>query len=478
MSGYQLPRGWAQEAIGELFDVNPGKPPADLFPAATPVSFVPMGAVDAASGVITQPQECPFGKVRSGYTSFASGDVILAKITPCFENGKAAVARELRNGLGFGSSEFHVLRPRGAVLAEYLFHFIRQQCFRDEAAERMTGTAGQARVPVDYLKEVELPFPPLAEQHRLVGKVEALLARVNAISDRLAKVPVILKRFRQAVLAAACSGRLTEDWLARKSEEAWTSSNVDSVCELVVDCPHSTPKWTERGEVCLRTTNFSVRGLDLSEVRYVSRQTYEQRTARLAPRAGDVVYSREGGILGVACVIPKGLPACLGQRMMLMRCRPAVIRSEFLCYVLNSPVTLAVVRELTGGTASPHLNVGDIRQLAIPLPSLAEQDEIVGRVHALLALTDSIERRVAAATADGDKLRQAIMTKAFRGELVPTEAELARQEGREYEPASVLLERVRMDRAAATRYADNWRPRRVSAGAKVARRAEGSDARS
>lgn len=111
-----------------------------------------MGAVDAASGTVTQREERPFSSVRKGYTAFAEGDVILAKITPCFENGKIAIARGLCSGLGFGSSEFHVFRPRGAVLSEYFFHFLRQEKFREDAADHMTSTAGQARLPADYVK--------------------------------------------------------------------------------------------------------------------------------------------------------------------------------------------------------------------------------------------------------------------------------------------------------------------------------------
>jgi len=287
-------------------------------------------------------------------------------------------------------------------------------------------------------------------------------------------VPAILKRFRQAVLAAACSGRLTEGWRERHSNEwhtsaakprlhentppggfaeelpsTWLHGSVSGVSSEIVDCPHSTPKWTIEGEVCLRTTNFRVGRLDLSERRYVSRQTYQERIGRLQPMPGDVVYSREGGILGIACVIPKGLQTCLGQRMMLMRTH-VWFMPAFLMHVLNSPATNKIVEALTGGTASPHLNVGDVKDFPVPVPPTSEQNEIIRRVDALFKLADVIEQRLSAASRQVDKLTQAVLAKAFRGELVPTEAELARTEGRDYEPASVLLDRVRAERAAST----------------------------
>jgi type I restriction enzyme S subunit len=394
----------------------------------------------------------------------------MAKITPCMENGKAAIAHALQNGLGFGSTEFHILRSNGSVLPAYVYLFIRQEVFRRAAEEEMTGSVGQKRVPAGFLAQADIPLPPFTEQQRIVAKVEALLARVNAARQRLAKVPAILKRFRQAVLAAACSGRLSENWRSCEIEiqrtpntladardgvldengetypKGWRSCTLAAVCSAVVDCPHSTPKWTEAGEICLRTTNFRPGWLDLSEVRFVSPATYRERIMRLEPQAGDVLYSREGGILGIACLIPPNLRACLGQRMMLMRTNGR-IQPEFLMHVLNSPPILEVVKSLTGGTASPHLNVGDVKAFTVPVPSLPEQREIVRRIEELFKLADAIEKSVAAATQRTDKLTQAILAKAFRGELVPTEAELARQEGRDYEPASALLERIRAERA-------------------------------
>jgi type I restriction enzyme, S subunit len=466
----EMPEGWLLVPIPEVCQLNPSKPAQDALTPETPVTFVPMPAVDADSGAIATPLTRPFAEVRKGFTAFRDYDVIMAKITPCMENGKAAIARNLENGHGFGSTEFHVFRSSPAILPEFVFYFVRQESFRRTAADEMTGSVGQKRVPVAFLQRAEIPLPPLAEQKRIVAKVETLLARVNAARQRLAKVPALLKRFRQSVLAAACSGQLTQEWRATLSPgsnydgtpddfpNSWRLEKVGDVCSAVVDCPHSTPKWTESGEICLRTTNFLPGYLDLSEVRHVSKQTYQERIARLEPRPGDVVYSREGGILGIACMIPKELKTCLGQRMMLLRSSDRLL-PPFLMNILNSPSTLDIVRDMTGGSASPHLNVGDVKQFDIPVPPLAEQHEIVRRVEALLSRADRIEKRLATATRRVETLTQAILAQAFRGELVPTEAELARREGRDYEPASALLERIRAARVGDGNGKKPGRPR-------------------
>ncbi|MBC7822075.1 MAG: restriction endonuclease subunit S, partial [Planctomycetaceae bacterium] len=303
--------------------------------------------------------------------------------------------------------------------------------------------------------------PPLAEQRRIVGKLELLLGKVSSSQQRLSRVPGLLKRFRQSVLAAACSGKLTADWREENEAvpidspteidiptgfptlpESWSWTTLESVCVNVVDCPHSTPKWTDAGKLCIRTTNFRPGILDLSEVRFVSAATFNERIERLRPEPGDIVYSREGGILGIACQIPPSVQLCLGQRMMLFR-----VGSEYtatlLMHWLNSSVITHRVQELTGGSASPHLNVRDIKAFPTPLPPLSEQQEIVRRVEKLFAFADQIEARLRQAQAHVDRLTQSLLAKAFRGELVPTEHTLAEREHRSYEPAADLLKRIR-----------------------------------
>src|SRR5262249_4048318 len=132
---------------------DPPKPPANTLAPDALVTFVPMPAVDAERGEITHPQLRPFSDVRRGFTAFREDDVIMAKITPCMENGKAAIARNLREGFGYGSTEFHVLRPKEGILSEFIYHFIRQESYRRLAESEMTGSVGQKRVPVSFLEQ-------------------------------------------------------------------------------------------------------------------------------------------------------------------------------------------------------------------------------------------------------------------------------------------------------------------------------------
>src|SRR5712692_994514 len=139
---YELPDGWVWVSLGDVCAINPRHERGALADDQA-VSFVPMASVDHKSGAVSAASIRPYGEVRKGFTHFAEGDVLFARITPCMENGKIAVARNLVNGLGCGTTEFHVLRSLGGILPEYIHRYLRQESFRRSASANMSGTAGQ-----------------------------------------------------------------------------------------------------------------------------------------------------------------------------------------------------------------------------------------------------------------------------------------------------------------------------------------------
>ena len=168
---------WPHVRIGDVCDLNPRLPKTHTLNDDDAVSFVPMAAVSELSGTIQTRSTRRFAEVRKGYTPFQNNDVLFAKITPCMENGKAAIARDLVHGYGFGSTEFHVLRAGEIVLPEWLHFFVRQATFRHEAKRNFTGTGGQQRVPATFVANTLIPLPPLPEQRRIVD----LLTRAEGI---------------------------------------------------------------------------------------------------------------------------------------------------------------------------------------------------------------------------------------------------------------------------------------------------------
>jgi type I restriction enzyme, S subunit len=173
---FEIPPNWRWTQIAELGEVAPrNQAPDDLR-----ASFVPMSLIAAEYGVPNEHQVRAWGGIKKGYTHFAEGDVGLAKITPCFENCKSTVFRNLTGGLGSGTTELHVVRPI-LVDPDYILIFLKSPYFIEAGIPRMTGTAGQKRVPLEYFAHSPFPLPPLAEQRRIVAKVNELMA----LCDRL-----------------------------------------------------------------------------------------------------------------------------------------------------------------------------------------------------------------------------------------------------------------------------------------------------
>ena len=182
MTGTQnadLPAGWELVDLRTIAEVNP-KLDKSVYADKLTVSFVPMPAVEAGTGVIDVSQTRRIDEVKKGYTPFREGDVLFAKITPCMENGKMAVVPALENDLAFGSTEFHVLRPHREIRAEYIYYFISAEQFRRDAEHNMSGAVGQRRVPTPYLAQHPVPVPPAREQVRIVAKVEELFSELGS----------------------------------------------------------------------------------------------------------------------------------------------------------------------------------------------------------------------------------------------------------------------------------------------------------
>ncbi|WP_137134459.1 restriction endonuclease subunit S [Rhizobium sp. FKY42] len=193
---FSIPSNWTWSQIAEIGIISPRNDAPDALEA----SFVPMPLIAAEYGVANGLEVRTWGEIKKGYTHFAEGDVGLAKITPCFENGKSTVFRNLTGGIGSGTTELHVVRPL-LVVADYILLFWKSPHFIETGIPKMTGTAGQKRVPTDYFANSPFPLPPIAEQHRIVAKVKELMALCDELEA--ARTGRETKRDRLAVASLA-----------------------------------------------------------------------------------------------------------------------------------------------------------------------------------------------------------------------------------------------------------------------------------
>ena len=463
-----LPKGWVEATLKDIVLHKKGKKPSKTVPENRN-GYLPYILISEMEGkpvrAYTNDENIPVAN---------ENDVLIV-----WDGSIGKTATGIKGAIG---STIAALTP---VIVETNLLNVFLQLSRPVIEQTSRGTGLQHINPITFWP-LQFSFPPLNEQKRIAAKLDKIMPRIDALRERLDRIPQIIKRFRQAVLTSAVTGRLTEEWRGehpdiesakkllerikkerekkylKECEQAkkegrkkpkkinlssqvdtnsidielfpkWVLVNLNSICLEIVDCPHLTPKWAEEGKICLRTTNFKPNKLDWSELRYVSKKIYESRIARLKPLMADILYSREGGILGIACMLNKDVDICLGQRMMLLR-PSKYIENIYITYLLNSPVILKHVHSLIGGSASPHVNVGAIKSYPIPLPPLEEQKEIVRQVNKLFAFADKLETRYKKAKEKIDKLPQSVLAKTFRGELVPQDPN--------DEPASELLKRI------------------------------------
>jgi type I restriction enzyme, S subunit len=200
--------GWKWVKMGEVCQVNPKIPNKESIENELVVQFLPMKLVEALTGKINLSEFKTYGEVKKGYTPFIEKDVLFAKVTPCMENGKMAIVQNLKNGIGFGSSEFHVLRGSNLIHQAYIFHFVIQQKFRNTAEASMTGAVGLRRVPRQFLENYIIPLPPLAIQQKIVAEIETRLSICDALEGTLKTSLAQSETLRQSLLKQAFEGKL------------------------------------------------------------------------------------------------------------------------------------------------------------------------------------------------------------------------------------------------------------------------------
>jgi type I restriction enzyme S subunit len=334
-----------------------------------------------------------------------------------------------------------IIRGTDRFFSPQFLRFALASTVAQQQAEAGARGGGMNNISLEDVRSFRLPVPPAAEQRRIVAKVEELFAQIDASRGRLAKVTAILKRLRQSVLAAACSGPLTEDWRREKgiNSDEWTQATLDKVADMRLGKMLDKSKNVGTPTPYLRNLNVRWFSFDLSDVALMRATPDEQD--ELAVRDGDLLVC-EGGEPGRCAVWNLGPTGIVFQKAIHRIRLGKDISPDWLAFNLKNDAESGILEDYFTGSTIKHLTGRSLATYSFRRPPIQEQQEIVRRVEALFKLANAIQKRVEAVTKRADKLTQAILAKAFRGQLVPTEAELARREGRDYEPASSLLERI------------------------------------
>jgi len=458
---WDLPEGWRWERLQDIAEVNPRTDTG--LAAGDQVTFLPMAAIAEETGRVDTSNKRSFAEVAKGYTKFRTDDILFAKITPCMENGKIAVVPTLEGGFGAGSTEFHVIRSE-VMEPRYLFHYLVQRDVRQNAQNHMSGSAGQLRVPTDYLRLLPVPVPPADVQRQIVSRIDELFAEIDDGERALHEVRQGGETYRQTLLKAAVTGDLTATWrqtnppqesgqqllgrLLTERRAAWAANShnrnrkyseppgpeIDGLPTLPAGwCWASLQQLTfvsggvtvdakrkpnNPAEVpYLRVANVQRGSLDLSVLKTIKIDRDGLASLRLEP--GDILLN-EGGDrdkVGRGWVWNGEVEDCVHQNHVF-KARPAnsVIKPELVSIYLNELGRRFFIDESKQTTNLASISMSKVARAPVAVPPGPEGQAILERLRSLQGMVDQvvIDQQAAAATA----LRQSIFAAAFRGDLV------------------------------------------------------------
>lgn len=392
---------WPMVKLSDVCQVNPRLP--KTYDENQEVSFLAMASVSEDGKLLTQETRI-LGETKKGFTYFERGDVIVAKITPCFENGKAVYLEELNTQIGFGSTEFHVLRPDTERLnGKYLFYLIWNSKFRSIAERSMSGSAGQKRVPADFFKNFEIPLPPLVEQKRIA----AILDKADAIRQKRQQAIALADQFLRSVFLDMFGDPVTnpKGFPQGTIRDLVESANYGSSAKASEDTGHYP---------MLRMGNITYQGrLDLSDLKFID--LHDSDKDKFLVRKGDLLFNRTNSkeLVGKTAVFEEDNPMAFAGYLVRIRTNK-LGNNYYLSGYLNSAhgkKTLSNMSKSIVGMA--NINAQELQNIRIPLPPI----ELQNRFESIVKETNHRLLKHEKSRCKLDILFASLSKKSFAGQL-------------------------------------------------------------
>ena len=450
---YALPEGWVWTTLGETADVGSEQILPSRFPQQS-FNYLALENIEHGTGRIAGFSPAKGAEIKSNKFRFTREHVLYGKLRPYL---RKAVAPEFE---GIAATDLLPLKPRSGVLDR---HFLMWWLLSPEVLEYVTLKQTGVKMPrlrTGDLKGMPLPLPPHAEQLCIVAKLEALLHEARRTREALQRIPSLVKRFRQSVLAAAFRGQLVaqdprdepaaalleriraerrQRWAAQGKDPArymepaaldavglgelpagWVWTSLDACTDLITK--GESPRWqgheyVASGVPFVRSENVLWGTLDVSSPVHIPEE-FHRKLARSQLRPQDVLINLVGASIGRSAVVPDSLErGNVNQAVAVIRVNAALL-PEYLMYLLISPSVQATLQGEKVDVARANISLTNLRELSICLPPLAEQRRIVARIEALFAQADAVEAAVARGLRRVEQFEQSALARAFRGELV------------------------------------------------------------
>lgn len=440
MSG-DLPEGWEEAEIGLLCNLINGR-------AFKPSDWTTDGL--------------PIVRIQNLNNQNASYNHYKGEVKDKFliNNGQLLFAWSGTPGTSFGA---HIWKGGEAVLNQHIFKvlfgkqsldidFLRYAINQklEELITKAHGGVGLRHVTKGKFEQTLISLPPLNEQKRIADKLDTVLAAVGRVKGRLDKAETLLKRFRQSVLNAATTGKLTEEWRAAQGiEDEWGVKTLEDLSFSITDGDHQAPPQVDHGISFLVISNIRNGYIDFKGVsRWVPESYYEGLKETRKAEPNDILYTVTGSI-GIPVIVKDEIPFCFQRHIAIIKCDHEKVGYRYLALALASNLVMQQALAVATGTAQKTIPLKGLRKFNIPFPTKMEQQEIVRRVESLFAAADRIEERLGQTRKRVERLESALLAKAFKGELVAQDPN--------DEPASELLKRIKAERAEKV---TNEKPRR------------------
>lgn len=422
-----VPSTWPVARLRFQVKTNPVKSEIRGLSEDTSVSFVPMEAVGEYGGLRLE-QTRPLEEVTAGYTYFRDGDVVVAKITPCFENGKGSIADGLENGIAFGTTELHVLRPSPLMDRKYLFYLSISHAFRQIGASYMYGAGGQKRVPDDFIRDFRHPLPTISEQRTIAAFLDRETARIDALIEKKQRQIELLQEKRAAIISHAVTKGLNPkarmkdsgiEWLG-KVPEHWEVKKLGLISTSLQTGPfgsqlHSSD-YVDDGIPIINPANIQNGEIVPDNQCTVDGATF-QRLSRHRLFEGDIVFARRGEMGRCALVTAESDGFLCGTGSLRVELNKRLVDPHFISLFLSTAgVKDHLLLESVGSTMD-NLNTGILARIPIAVPPLEEQETIRRYVASSLQQIGSTAGRISDSIVMLREYRTALISATVTGKM-------------------------------------------------------------
>ena len=407
-----LPKGWRWVRLGEVCNINPRR--TDIsFSNNELTSFVPMEAVNAEKGIISDVRQRPFSEVKKGYTYFEDGDVLFAKITPCMQNGKHAIAKNLLHNFGFASTEFHVIRPSSETISEWIHFFVRQPSVLHDATNHFTGAVGQQRVPDNFLKFLDFPLPPVGGQQRIIG---LLHNEINAVEKARAAAQARLEAIK--AMPAAFLRQIFPKH-GQSLPNGWRWIKLGAICEGTGQYGTSKKSNGEgKGIPVLGMYQIHEGRIRWANISHVELEGNE--LSKYLLNRGDVLFNRTNSaeLVGKTAVYDLNTEAAFASYLIRFRLLPMKADPYFVSMYINSQEGRKFIeKKMARAIGQVNISASVMREMPIPIPDISLQQKMAGLLKEQFTETEKIRASAEEELQIINALPAALLRRAFSGEI-------------------------------------------------------------